>query len=420
MKRKYSKAIMILAAVVLVGSMVVTFARNTGADIADANVDADAAVAVEVQKVVKTGVTSTVNLNGKIKAIQEINIIPKISGKVSGVYFDIGQSVKFGDVLFALEDKDIRSQLKQAQAGLDIANSGLARATGGASELQEIQLKAAMTSAEINYNDAKQTFERTKQLFESGAVSKTALEQSESQFKLAEQQYNSAKANFEITTTKTNPENIASSQAQVNQATATLELVKSQLDNTVVKSPINGVIATRSVDVSELVGSTSIAMSVIDLTSVLVDINATEDMVNKIKLGDKVEVKIKAAGDRQLIGEITNISPAADPKTQSYPVRIKIDNADGTLKGGMFAEVKLALDKASEALAVPISAVIDEGGKKYVYVLKSDSAEKREVSTGLFDDSLIVISKGLSENEAVVIKGQELLLDGSKVTATSK
>jgi multidrug efflux pump subunit AcrA (membrane-fusion protein) len=86
----------------------------------------------------------------------------------------------------------------------------------------------------------------------------------------------------------------------------------------------------------------------------------------------------------------------------------------------MFAEVKLALDKASDVIAVPISAVIDEGDKKFIYVLKGDSAEKREVSTGMFDDSLIVITKGLSENEAVIVKGQELVMDGSKVTVTTK
>jgi multidrug efflux pump subunit AcrA (membrane-fusion protein) len=417
-KRKYTKLIIGLVVVTLLGSLIFTYVKNK-AD-GSANLNADTAVAVSVEEAAKTSVSAAVNLNGKLKPIQEINIIPKLPGKVNNIYFDIGQSVKAGDVLFTLEDKDIRSQLKQAQAGLDMANSGLVKVTGGAAELQEIQLKTALESAEISYNDAKLAFERTKQLFESGAVSKINLEQAESHFKLAEQQYNSAKANYEITITKTNPENIAASQAQVNQAAAALDLIKSQLDNTVIKSPINGVIASRSIDVGELVGSTSIAMSVIDLSSVIVDINVTEDMINKIKLGDKVEVIIKASGEGQLTGEITNISPATDPKTQSYPVRIKIDNSSGTLKGGMFAEIKIVLDKTSDTLAIPISAVIDEGGKKHVYVLKGDIAEKREVLTGLFDDELIVITKGLSEKEAVIVKGQELIQDGSKVTVITK
>lgn len=418
MKRKYTKLIIGLVVVTLLGSLIFTYVKNK-AD-SSANLNADTAVAVRIEEAAPKSVSATVNLNGKLKPIQEIYIIPKLSGKVSNIYFDIGQSVKVGDVLFTLEDKDIRSQMKQAQAGLDMANSGLARATGGGAELQEIQLKAALTSAEINFDDAKLAFERTKQLFESGAVSKISLEQSESQLKLAEQQYNSAKSNYDITITKTNPENIASAKAQVNQASAALEIVKSQLDNTVVKSPINGLIATRSIDVGELVGSTSIAMSVIDLSSVLVDVNATEDMINKIKLGDKVEVIIKAAGDNQFAGEVTNISPSADPKTQSYPVRIKIDNSSGVLKGGMFAEAKIVLDKTSDTLAVPISAVIDENNKKYVYVLKGDIAEKREVITGLFDDELIAIAKGLSEKEAIIVKGQELIQDGSKVTVITK
>ncbi|HOH89590.1 MAG TPA: efflux RND transporter periplasmic adaptor subunit, partial [Bacillota bacterium] len=254
--------------------------------------------------------------------------------------------------------------------------------------------------------------------YESGAVSKATLEQSESQFKLMEQQYNSAKSNYEITTTKTNPENIASAKAQVSQAAAALELAKSQLDNTVIKSPINGVIAARVIEIGELAGSTGIAMSVIDLSSVLIDINATEGMINKIQVGDKAEVTIKSVGDSKFTGEIINISPTIDTRTQSYPVRIKIDNSSGTLKGGMFAEVKTVLDKVSDVIAVPISSVIEEGDKRFVYVLNGDIAEKREVSTGLFDDELIVIVKGLAENDAVIVKGQELIIDGSKVIVT--
>lgn len=416
MKRKYTKLIIGIVVVTLLGSLIFTYVKNKAGS--SANINADAAVAVRIEEAAKKSISASVNLNGKLKPIQEINIIPKYPGKVNNIYFDIGQSVKAGDVLFTLEDKDVRLQLKQAQAGLDMANSGLAKATGGGAELQELQLKAAMISAEISYDDAKLAFERTKQLFESGAASKATLEQSESRFKLAEQQYNSAKSNYEITTTKTNLENIASAKAQVNQAAAALELAKSQLDNTVVKSPINGVIAARGIEVGELAGSTSIAMSVIDLSSVLVDINATEDMINKIKLGDMAEVTIKSVGDSKCAGEIINISPTIDTRTQSYLVRINIKNEDGILRGGMFAEIKLALDKAEDVLAIPLSAVVNEGDKRFVYVVKNDIAEKREVSTGLFDDTHIVIIKGLSENDAVIVKGQELVIDGSKVIAT--
>jgi len=417
-RKRYVKVIIVLAAVALLGIAALNFARGRAAG--PVNVVSDAAVAVSVEKTVKTDVSSTVALNGKLKPLQEINIIPKMPGKVSSVNYDIGQSVNAGDILFTLEDRDARLQVKQAQAGLDMANSGLAKVTGEAAELQEKQLKAALATAEINYNNAKLSYERTKQLFESGAVSKSGMEQAETQLGLAVQQHDSAKANYELAVTKVNPENAASMQAQVNQAAAALEMAQSQLDNTVVKSPINGVIASRNIEVGELVGSTSIAMSVIDLSSVLIDINATEDMVNKIMLGDKVEAVINAAGDKVLTGEIINIAPAADAKTQSYPVRIRIANEGGLLKGGMFAEIRLTLDKAQNTVAVPISAVLDEGEKRFVYVLKGDSAEKREVSTGLFDDKLIVITKGLSENEAVIVRGQDMIMDGSKVTVTAE
>lgn len=416
MKKKYVGFIIVLAAVILSGTLIVRLARNEASS--SVNADADASIAVNVKKVSKTSVVSIAALNGKIRPVQEINIVPKIPGKVDKIFFDIGQKVECGETLFTLEDKDIRLQVRQAQAGLDMANSGLVRAKGGAAELQESQLISAAASAEISYNDAKAAFERTKRLFESGAASKVDLERSESQLKLAEQQYNSAKTNLEITITKATPENIASIQAQVNQAAAALELARSQLDNTIIKSPINGIVASRNIDAGELVGSAGVAMSVIDLSSVIVDINVVEDMINKIKLGDRVEVMIKSAGDKPFMGDIINISPATDVKTQSYIVRVRIDNKDCIIKGGMFAEIKLILDKAEDVVAVPISAVVDEGDKKYVYILKGDIAEKREVSTGLFNDELIEITKGLSENEILIIKGQELVLDGSKVTVT--
>jgi HlyD family secretion protein len=417
-KKKYVKVLIILVVVVLIGSIALSFARNKTAS--SPNVNIEEAVAVSVEKAAAVNVNSAVTLNGKLKPVQEINIIPKLPGKVSRVNFDIGQVVKSGDVLFTLDDKDIRLQVMQAQAGLDAASAGLSRVKGGANEQQMVQLQMALTSAEISFNDAKLALDRTTQLFESGVVSKAEMERAESQFKMAEQQYNSAKTNLELTQSKTNPENIAASQAQVNQARAAVEIAKSQLDNSVVKSPISGVVATRNLDAGEMVSSAAPAMSIIDLSSVIIDVNATEDIINKIKLNSKVEVSIKSAGDKPFTGEVINISPSVDLKTQTYPVRVKIDNKDGLLKAGMFAEVKLSIERIDNTLSVPLTSVVDEGGLKYVYVLKGDKVEKRAVTTGIFDDKYIQVLKGITDGEEVVVKGQELIQDGSKVVVTEK
>lgn len=156
-------------------------------------------VAVSVAKVQRTEIESVSTLSGKVKPVQEINIMPKIPGKVSAVYFDVGQKVNAGDVLFCLEDSDIRLQVNQAEAALNIAKSALDRTKGGAVEQQLSQLKAALVSAETGYNDAKLGYDRSKLLYETGAISKQALEAAETRLKVAEEQFNSAKKSYELT-----------------------------------------------------------------------------------------------------------------------------------------------------------------------------------------------------------------------------
>jgi multidrug efflux pump subunit AcrA (membrane-fusion protein) len=99
-------------------------------------------------------------------------------------------------------------------------------------------------------------------------------------------------------------------------------------------------------------------------------------------------------------------------------VKIAIDNPPSTLKGGMFAEVKLILNKVENCISVPLTSVIDEDGKKYVFVLKGDRATKAEVTAGMFNDKEIQIINGISVDDAIVVKGQDFLKDGSIVVVS--
>ncbi|MCG8502499.1 MAG: efflux RND transporter periplasmic adaptor subunit [Firmicutes bacterium] len=415
MKVKYTSFFIVLSIFALVASG--CGSRDT-TTMAEQNIEK--VVAVNTAKVAKTTVESVVTLNGKVKPIQEINIIPKMGGKVSAVHFDVGQQVNEQDVLFVLDDEDMRLQVEQAEAALKVAKAGLAKAEGGATEQHLSQLRASVLTAETNYNDAKLNYDRMKQLFETGAVAQQAFEGAGSQLKIAEEQHRSAKTALELTENKINPENAAAAQAQVQQAQAAYNVAKSKLDHTVITSPITGIVAANNVDVGELVGSSGVAMSVIDISSVTVDVDVPENMINKIRLNDKVNVHISAAEGQSLEGKIITVSPSADAKTQSYPVKIEMVNEKGLLKGGMFAEVKLNADKAEDAVAVPLKAVINEDGKHIVYVVNGDKAEKRECELGFVDEQYAQVISGLAEDETVIIKGQHYVQDGSKVVIVNQ
>lgn len=377
-------------------------------------------VAVSVTKAAKATVEVVSTLSGKVKPAQEVSIIPKISGKVAGINFEVGDKVKEGDVLFYLDDNDIKLQVQQAEAALSIAESALERTKGGSVEQQLSQLKSSLVSAETAYNDAKLNYERLKSLFEVGGISREALESAETRLKVAEEQYKTAKTSYDLTLSKINPENIAGAEAQVKQARAAYDIAKSQLENTIVKSPVAGVVASRNIDVGEMVGTMAAAMSIVDLSYVTVDVNVPETIINKINQNDPVDVLIKSVSNEPLRGQVMSVSPAADPQTQNYTVKIKVPNDEGLLKGGMFAEIKIGVDKAENVLSVPLSAVIDDNGRKVVYVVKGDKAEKREISIGFSNNELVQVLSGVSEGEEVVVKGQNLLSDGSKVTVVER
>ncbi|MGE4284386.1 MAG: efflux RND transporter periplasmic adaptor subunit [Clostridia bacterium] len=375
-------------------------------------------ITVNIASVGETDIDSMITLNGKIKAKQEINIVPKVPGKVSSINFEVGQSVNEGDVLFTLDNTDATLQVAQAEASLSSAKVSLQKTKGGAVEQQVSQLRAALANSEMQYNDAKANYERIKELYEAGGMSQQAFEQAQTSYKVAMEQYNSAKTSLDLTVSKINPDNVMAAEAGVKQAQAAYEMAKVQLDNTVVKSPIAGIISFKNIEIGEQVSSAGAAMTVVDLSTVFVETSVPENLINKIRLDDKVQVDVDSAGIAAVEGRVSSVSPAADAKTQSYPIKVIIENDKQLLKSGMFAEVEFAVDRIENILAVPVAAIIDEQGMKYVYVVNEGKAQKREVKIGMSNGELIEVADGIEENQQVIIKGQNLLQDGSKIIVT--
>lgn len=414
MKKGYYRLLLVF---LLLAMMVVSGCDKETSTLSEQN-DEIKPIAVSVTEVSKTTIESFINLTGKTAPIKDISVLPKIPGKVLNVYFEVGQQVEKGDVLFSLEDSDIRLQLRQAEAGLTAAQAGLNRAKGGMMEQQLIQLESAMIAAETNYIDAKSNYDRTQQLFDAGAVSKQMLEVAESRLALANDQYEAAKSVFEITQTKINPENIAAAEAQLSQAQAAYDMARSQLDNTLVRSPIKGIVASKTVKAGEFASTAMPAMTIVDLSFLEVSVNVTEDVVNKIHVNDKAEVSIKAVGTDMFEGKIISVSPSTDQRTQTYPVKVRIQNDSGIIKGGMFCDIKLITAREEDTIVVPLSCLLNEDGKNVVYVVNNGIANKRYITTGLSNDTFMQVNDGLEEGDIVIIKGQDFIKDGSKVTIT--
>jgi len=237
---------------------------------------------------------------GKVMAVDEVGLSPKLGGIVEQILVKEGEMVKAGQALIILDKKDVINQVNQAQAAYDAAIANLSNLEQGQFPQQLAQLESALKQAEANFNNAKENYERMKELFSEGAIPKQQFEGVELQYNIAKEQYESAKTQLTITKEKTIPESLAAAKAQVKQAEAVLAAAKAALDNCVITSPIDGTVGAITATVGQMASPGYSIITVGNLNSVEIHINVTEDRVNGLKVGQEAEVIVDAAGDEPL------------------------------------------------------------------------------------------------------------------------
>lgn len=137
-------------------------------------------------------------------------------------------------------------------------------------------------------------YDDVKILYENGMASKQDLDRAKSGYELAKEQFETAKSALELTESRINKENIETAQAQLKQAKASYNLAKTQLENTVVTSPADGYISSLNVNEGEITSGAVPAATIVDISTVVVEVNIVENIVNKIKVGDEYPVYIES------------------------------------------------------------------------------------------------------------------------------
>jgi RND family efflux transporter MFP subunit len=170
------------------------------------------------------------------------------------------------------------------------------------------------------------------------------------------------------------------------------------------------------VDPGELVAAGNPAFVVIDVSSVTAETSVDEGMVQKVHPGERVQVSAESAGAAPLPGIVDTVSPAADPRTQGYTVKIRLTNPGDILRPGMLARVSFPVESRKSALAVPNQALVTDNGGQYLYVVEAGVVKKVAVRTGVSDDVMTEVTGGIVEGALVITEGQSFLNEGEKVT----
>lgn len=241
--------------------------------------------------------------------------------------------------------------------------------------------KAQLEQAELQLNNLKSEYDRAKALYEKGGVSKSDFETIELQYKVANTTY----------------ENL--------------------LTNTILKSPLNGVVSARNYDEGDMYTMSAPLYVVQQINPIKALVAVSEKNYSLLKKGIKVEFTPEALNGKKYIGEVTRIHPTVDAATHTIVAEVTINNPKFELRPGMYSSARVIFSQG-DAIVVPDTAVLKQQGSgvRTVYVLKADgTVELRIVELGRHIGSEYVILSGVQAGEKVIVSGQSLLRSGIKV-----
>ena len=426
-------------------------------------VDVTTLVPVEVLETSLGQLQNELVFTGQLAPIDQAMVMPRMQGLVSAVYADVGDLVEEGQLLFTMDGRDIQNQINalqaqhsQAMASVASAQNALNNVAGGGFETQLLQQDAnieslqlqletndiSMQNAQMSYDLALTSYNNTSILYSAGATpraqfdqARTAYEQATialEQVRLGREQIMSsleqAERSREILVGQISTENqdaaalgVSSAQSAANVISVQIQNTHSQLEDLRVTSPISGVVNTRNASPNELATMAIPSFVIIDTSRLNVEVRVSEAIINQINPGDEVGVVVRSLGPEVIQGAVATVAPGVDA-TNTFGVTIEIDNPDGILRSGMFAEASFVREAAQGVVAIPIEAVLRNlQGQDYVYVLLADDTVQQVfVTTGISDGREVEIAEGLSPGDAVVVAGQTNISSGEAVNVVRR
>lgn len=338
--------------------------------------------------------SNDIEISGNIKPSQLIKRGFKVAGVIENVNVEEGDIVSQGDVLMTLNSHDYELGVIAARSQYDSINMEL-----------NSKINSAVNKAGANVEFIKTQLDRVKRLHEKGAVSTKTVEELELRLLVAENELQEAQDARDT------------SISQLRQLEAALDLAQSQLDDTVLTSPIRATVVKQISEIGETTAPGYPVLVLGQLDTLEVEVGIPDRLIDHVKKGEEVKVFVYGL-EKEINGIITSIDSTADIETRTFGVKIEIDNSEGDIKPGMIANVIMP-QKDMDSIMLPIDAVTDdvEGSFVFVYDEEEQTVEKRIVQAGEVYQDKIQILEGLENGELVVFQGQYGLLDGEQVNA---
>ena len=357
-------------------------------------------LAVDVAKAQRQSIATYLTLDGQIAPLQESTLSSPQSGTLLDVYVNEGTRVSRGQLLAKLDDSTLRAQLAANQAQVSQAEAGVRSSTlqnpitqnqvGTAVSTAQQQVATAQTnliSAQAALRNAKLVYDSNRALLKQGYVSQTTFEQARSQYVAAQQQIgvvqaalrtaqaSVALARGNTAQTGVQQQDIASKQGLLAQAHATVQLLQAQIAQTNVTAPFDGIVTARLLDPGAFAGPNQPIVRVSQLATVYVNVNVPDNDLQYVRRGTEVTFTTSSNSNRRYTGTIFDINATPTQGTLSYRARIREDNPDASLRGGMLVSVSVRQEYHPNAVVVPRTAIFtNESGTNVFTVVSGPKA----------------------------------------------
>ncbi len=372
-------------------------------------------IPVQISPVVHQKLTYSFVANGDIAPLMQVDLFPKVSGYLEKIYVQIGDSVRQGQVIAQIDRAEFLQKVKEVEAKVAQARAQYAELEAGTRTEDIRQAEEAVKQAQSRFNNAKFQRERVLALYNRQVISKKEADVSEMDYNVAEAQLASVEQQCKMLKEGARPEVKAASLGKLKEMEAILAQEQIRLQNTQIIAPFSGEIVRRNVDSGALVSSSTPLVTLVHLDTLKVLANVIERDIALVKPGMKVKILTEAYPEKPFEGTIVRINKALDLSTRTLQVEINIPNPGHLLRAGMFARIEVALMEKPNALAVPREAILEEGGKQFVFVIEGNQAFRKPVVTGVEQGQLIEVVEGLKDGDKIVVKGQGSLRDRSTI-----
>ena len=348
---------------------------------------------------------------GTVRSKTTSNLSSKTVGNILAVHVREGDRVKTGQLLIEIDDRDSRSRLQKAEAGLREVREGL----------EEIEqnihaAEAARGGAEAGRSLAMSTFNRYTALFEQKSVSRQEFDEVQAKMKIAEAEADRAGRVLQALIAKK-----SQILAKAEQAKADITSAQIYVGYGRIASPMNGVVVSKQAEIGLLAAPGVPLLTLEDDSRFRLEVSAADSMLRQIRLGTSSQISIDAIGPQEFSGQVTEIVPASDPGSRSSTVKIDLFDAKGSsgsravLRSGLYGKARFPIGQ-KQILKVPVKAILQRGQLVSVFVVDSSQIlHLRLIKTGKqYSDQLEVLS-GLNDGDRIVVEGIERVKEGDRI-----